>query len=337
VRHGETEDNKTRTIAGHNAGKLSALGVTQAQALASRLRDDGATFDAVYSSDLMRTRQTTEEILKQLPHATVPVHFDARLREKGAGSIEGRPLGTAEKMAKKNKVSMRDFRPPGGESWRDVAVRSQSFVREIVASVPAQGGAAPGADGGGAEGGKGGGKSRSWLGNGGGLECPAFTLKPKKGAEDDSMDGAGRGGAANRRAVDCLGGADAHERSVGLLGMLARKAAPLCASKARQQQQQQQQQWPLHPPQKSSPHGTPLEKTGGIGVLLDEEQQRGGHGSGGGGRSGGGDGGSSCAGGAGVLCRGSRGDDAKVWRFLVVSHGGWIKEVVYVAPACGSA
>ena len=30
VRHGETEDNKTRTIAGHNAGKLSALGVAQA-------------------------------------------------------------------------------------------------------------------------------------------------------------------------------------------------------------------------------------------------------------------------------------------------------------------
>jgi broad specificity phosphatase PhoE len=29
VRHGETEDNKTRTIAGHNAGKLSLLGVAQ--------------------------------------------------------------------------------------------------------------------------------------------------------------------------------------------------------------------------------------------------------------------------------------------------------------------
>ena len=29
VPHGETEGNKTRTIAGDNAGKLSALGVTQ--------------------------------------------------------------------------------------------------------------------------------------------------------------------------------------------------------------------------------------------------------------------------------------------------------------------
>ena len=36
VRHGETEDNKTRTIAGHNAGKLSALGITQVALTAGR-------------------------------------------------------------------------------------------------------------------------------------------------------------------------------------------------------------------------------------------------------------------------------------------------------------
>jgi len=36
VRHGETEDNKTRTIAGHNAGKLSALGITQVALAAGR-------------------------------------------------------------------------------------------------------------------------------------------------------------------------------------------------------------------------------------------------------------------------------------------------------------
>jgi hypothetical protein len=71
----------------------------------------------------------------------VPLQYDARLREKGAGSLEGKPLGTAERMAKKNKVSIRDFRPPGGgESWRDVAARSQSFVREVVTSFIAFGG-----------------------------------------------------------------------------------------------------------------------------------------------------------------------------------------------------
>jgi len=36
VRHGETEDNKTRTIAGHNDGKLSALGITQVALTAGR-------------------------------------------------------------------------------------------------------------------------------------------------------------------------------------------------------------------------------------------------------------------------------------------------------------
>ena len=134
VRHGETEDNKKRIIAGHNAGRLSALGVSQAQALGVRLRDTG--FDAVFCSDLVRTRQTAEEILRTLP-AGLPVFFDARLREKGGGSIEGRPLGTAEKMAKAAKVNAREFRPAGGESWRDVAARSESFVREVVASSAA--------------------------------------------------------------------------------------------------------------------------------------------------------------------------------------------------------
>lgn len=31
VRHGETEDNKTKTIAGQRPGKLTALGIQQAQ------------------------------------------------------------------------------------------------------------------------------------------------------------------------------------------------------------------------------------------------------------------------------------------------------------------
>ena len=105
----------------------------QAQALAARLSSEGVVFDAVFSSDLVRTRQTAEEILRLLPPGT-NVHYDARLREKGAGSIEGKPLGTAEKMARQNKVAMRDFRPPGGECWRDVAARSQSFIRDLVSS-----------------------------------------------------------------------------------------------------------------------------------------------------------------------------------------------------------
>ena len=228
VRHGETEDNKTRTIAGHNAGKLSALGVTQAQALAARFRGDGVAFDAVYSSDLARTRQTTELVLPVLP-PTTPVYYDARLREKGAGSIEGKPLGTAEKMARKSKVSMREFRPPGGESWRDVAVRSQSFVRDI-ATIFAVGGRVPGREGGG-RGRKGGGTD--------GLVRPLLALKSKKGADVPGLGGAGRSsagwasGSRDRRAVPS-GAGGAGGWCGDLLGFVARKASPMPLQKDRQ-------------------------------------------------------------------------------------------------------
>eukprot|EP00961_Rhodomonas_salina_P055171 741124-Rhodomonas_salina.2 len=65
VRHGETADNKTRTIAGHNAGGLSDLGRHQARLLAERLR--GTQFEAVFVSDLKRTQETADILLEALP------------------------------------------------------------------------------------------------------------------------------------------------------------------------------------------------------------------------------------------------------------------------------
>jgi hypothetical protein len=79
VRHGETRENITRTIAGHNTSGLTPLGHKQAECTAERLK--GMKFKAVYVSDLVRTRQTAEWILKTLPENT-PVTFDKRLREK---------------------------------------------------------------------------------------------------------------------------------------------------------------------------------------------------------------------------------------------------------------
>jgi hypothetical protein len=79
VRHGETPENISRTIAGHNTSGLTALGHKQAECTAERLR--GMKFKAVYVSDLVRTRQTADHILRALPEGTL-VAFDRRLREK---------------------------------------------------------------------------------------------------------------------------------------------------------------------------------------------------------------------------------------------------------------
>ena len=56
------------------------------------------------------------------------------LREKGAGSFEGKPLGSCEVAAKEAGVPLRSFRPSGesGESWEDVRKRARTFVRKHV-------------------------------------------------------------------------------------------------------------------------------------------------------------------------------------------------------------
>ena len=55
-----------------------------------------------------------------------------RLREKGAGILEGKPLGTPSTLAKKAGVSAREFKPEGGESWLDVHMRVKDFIKEIA-------------------------------------------------------------------------------------------------------------------------------------------------------------------------------------------------------------
>jgi len=58
--------------------------------------------------------------------------FDARIREKGGGVLEGSPLGTADKEAHKRGVGIREYRPEGGESWLDVQARARDFLMEVV-------------------------------------------------------------------------------------------------------------------------------------------------------------------------------------------------------------
>ncbi|EKX38035.1 hypothetical protein GUITHDRAFT_58129, partial [Guillardia theta CCMP2712] len=129
VRHGETEDNKLRIAAGHNAGELSELGKVQAKCLGERLRDE--PIDFIFCSDLRRTTQTLELIRQELGKE-LPTVLEPRLREKHAGSLEGKKLGISERMAKAAGVPLRCFRPPGGESWNDVAQRARGFMKEVL-------------------------------------------------------------------------------------------------------------------------------------------------------------------------------------------------------------
>jgi broad specificity phosphatase PhoE len=126
VRHGETEENASGVIQGHHDGTLSARGREQARRLAIRLKE--VTFDAIYSSDLGRALRTAEAIAQ---HQRAPITATALLRERGAGVFQGRSFQEMDRVQQASGLSHTEFRPQGGESYRDVQARVLQFLESL--------------------------------------------------------------------------------------------------------------------------------------------------------------------------------------------------------------
>ena len=127
IRHGETDWNVASRIQGQLDIGLNDTGRWQARRLALALADE--QLDAVYSSDLVRAHDTA---LALASVAELPVHVDARLRERGFGVFEGLTFAEIEQRLPDQALRWRrrdaDFGPEGGETLAD-------FYRRAVASV----------------------------------------------------------------------------------------------------------------------------------------------------------------------------------------------------------
>jgi probable phosphoglycerate mutase len=84
IRHGETDWNAAKRLQGHLDIPLNAEGQRQALALGHALL--GEDLDAIISSDLLRARQTAQQIAA--PRG-MTVQIDADLRERCYGAFEG--------------------------------------------------------------------------------------------------------------------------------------------------------------------------------------------------------------------------------------------------------
>ena len=84
VRHGETHWNHLGKIQGQSDISLNEAGIRMAQAAAERLKD--VSFDRVFSSPLLRARQTAEILADG---RGVAVETDERLKEMSFGCEEG--------------------------------------------------------------------------------------------------------------------------------------------------------------------------------------------------------------------------------------------------------
>ena len=129
VRHGQSQYNLEKRASGWSEVPLSELGHEQARAISPLLA--GIRFDKVFSSDLLRARQTARDVLP----GCNPVLSD-KLREISVGNIAG-ILRTElkEKYGEvyTNAVSGHDYTPFGGENDDMICERVFAFMRELEA------------------------------------------------------------------------------------------------------------------------------------------------------------------------------------------------------------
>jgi broad specificity phosphatase PhoE len=141
VRHGETDFNRQGRLQGRRDTVLNAHGRRQAAECGALLRDLFArdhrqAQDFKYiSSPLKRARETMEILRATLDLEARDYEVDARLLEIAYGEWEGLTLQEIE-ARNASVLSARerdkwDFAPPGGESYRQLAVRIGDWYRSL--------------------------------------------------------------------------------------------------------------------------------------------------------------------------------------------------------------
>ncbi|KAK0203489.1 histidine phosphatase superfamily [Desarmillaria ectypa] len=143
IRHGQSEDNPRGIWAGWKDAPLSELGTSESQAKALSDHLSTTKIDLIYSSPLLRARQTGEAVQsgQSIPPALI---MNPHLREQHRGIAEGRPYCddfphnmTPEEAFKvgifpKTALLDDDGKFPGGESRNDLAARADIAIVECI-------------------------------------------------------------------------------------------------------------------------------------------------------------------------------------------------------------
>jgi broad specificity phosphatase PhoE len=155
IRHGESTANVAAAVA-ERAGaevieveardadvRLSELGRSQAATLGDALREqlgpDWAAAARVWSSPYRRARDTARLAAGAGPDGdggdVGRIRVDERLRDRELGIIDaltshGVDVRLPGEAARRRWLGKFFYRPPGGESWADVALRVRSFLRD---------------------------------------------------------------------------------------------------------------------------------------------------------------------------------------------------------------
>ncbi|MFH0780094.1 MAG: class I tRNA ligase family protein, partial [Parcubacteria group bacterium] len=129
LRHGQAFGNKLNKLNSDIKNKTNVLtveGKAEVEAAIKELKNAGIKH--IYSSDMLRTKQTANMIAKAL---NLRVTFDKRLREVGVGEFEGKS-DAALQAFRKDFAKWRFDSPKGVEPFASVKNRVYSFLDEIL-------------------------------------------------------------------------------------------------------------------------------------------------------------------------------------------------------------
>ncbi len=130
ARHGQTSTNKLGIFQGqHIQGELSEEGNNQAKNLGEKISKI-FQFDEIFCCPINRAKQTLLEILPS--QKTKNIKYYDLCKEINRGEFEGKPMKEVNEYIKNTSVQFRDFKTAHSESYKNIYLRCQQFLEEII-------------------------------------------------------------------------------------------------------------------------------------------------------------------------------------------------------------
>ncbi|MBI2041953.1 MAG: 2,3-diphosphoglycerate-dependent phosphoglycerate mutase [Candidatus Nealsonbacteria bacterium] len=134
LRHLKSQWNLENKFSGWTDVPLSKEGIESAKNISDKL--SGVKIDKVYTSPLIRNRETTSLILENLGKKDLSIVVDKALDERNYGRLQGLNKDEVKKQYGEEQVKLwrRSWEeaPPEGESLKDVYERAVSFFKEHI-------------------------------------------------------------------------------------------------------------------------------------------------------------------------------------------------------------
>ncbi len=87
--------------------------------------------DCIYSSDILRTRQTSEIVAKAINFDSEKIVYDQRLRDINWGIFGGKTEKEGWEFYNNNYLKRFEIAPPEGESWNECQKRMVEALKSI--------------------------------------------------------------------------------------------------------------------------------------------------------------------------------------------------------------